>query len=118
MKKGRLILSWTLRGLISLGFLMASTGKLSNNPVVIQMFEGWGYPEGFHFLIGIIELILAVLLLIPKTLRISIIGISMILIGAAITHLINDPILELIRPSIFAILLGVVYFLHFRRSRK
>ena len=116
MKKNKLVISWILRVLISLGFLLASTGKLTNNPQVIEMFENWGYPIGFHFLIGILELTLAVLLLIPKTLKIAIYGIVIILIGAMATHIINDPLLELIRPIIFLVLLGSIYFINYYKK--
>lgn len=116
MKKTKLVISWILRILISLGFLLASTGKLTNNPQVIEMFENWGYPSGFHFLIGILELTLAVLLLIPKTLKIAIYGIIIILIGAMATHIINDPLLELIRPIIFLVLLGSIYFINYYKK--
>ena len=55
MKKAKLIFNWILRILISLGFLLASFGKLSNNPKVLTMFEDWGYPNDFHLVIGIFE---------------------------------------------------------------
>lgn len=119
MSKSKLIISWVLRILLALGFLLASLGKLTNNPAVIEMFENWGYPNGFHFIIGVLELILAILLLIPKTLKIAIFGFVIILIGALITHLISDPLLELIRPIIFLVLLSGVYFINFyKKPRK
>lgn len=113
MKKRNLIISWILRALVALGFFAASIGKLTNNSEVIKMFENWGFPEGFYFIIGILELVLALLLLFPKTLKISIMGISIILIGATVTHLINDPITELIRPFVFISLILVIYYLNF-----
>ena len=117
MKKASLILSWVLRILLSLGFLLASTGKLTNNPEVLKMFENWGYPNGFHLIIGILELILAILLLIPKTLKIAMIGILVIMIGALLTHIINDPISEIIRPIIFLIVLSAIYFINFHKQK-
>ena len=116
MKKLKLIISWVLRVLISLGFLLASIGKLTNNSQVIDMFNNWGYPNNFHFFIGVFELILALLLLIPKTLKIGILGITIILIGAMVTHLINDPPVELIRPIIFLLLLGGIYFINYYKK--
>jgi uncharacterized membrane protein YphA (DoxX/SURF4 family) len=113
MNKTKTVISWILRVLIALGFLLASVGKLTNNPQVIEMFENWGFPGGFHFLIGILELTLVVLVLIPKTLKIAIIGIGIILIGAIGTHLVNDPLIQLIRPIIFLVLLAGIYFLNF-----
>ena len=114
MKKTRLVLNWVLRILLSLGFLLASVGKLTSNPAIVEMFEHWGYPDGFHLVIGIIELLLAILIVIPKTLKIAIVGMAVVLFGALGTHLLNDPILEIIRPLIFLILLGGVSIINYR----
>jgi len=116
MKKWNIIISWILRTLLFLGFLLASIGKLTNNPKVIEMFENWGYLDGFHFFIGIVELTLAILLLIPKTLKYAIYGIGVVMIGAVATHLINDPLLQLIRPIIFLALLILLYFINYNRK--
>lgn len=116
MKKGKLVISWVFRILLSIGFLLASVGKLTSNVGVLEMFENWGYPDRFHLFIGVIELILAILILIPKTLKIAIIGITLILIGALFTHLINDPISEIIRPIIFFIFLSGVYIINYRNK--
>ena len=116
MKKRDIIISWILRALLFLGFLLASISKLTNNPKVIEMFENWGFPEGFHFFIGIVELTLAILILIPKTLKYAIYGIGVVMIGAMGTHIINDPPMELIRPIIFLALLGLLYFINYNKS--
>ena len=113
MNKTKSVVNWILLVLVSLGFLLASSGKLTNNPQVIEMFNNWGFPGGFHIFIGLLELTFAVLLLIPKTLKIAIYGLVVILIGAMITHLVNDPLLELIRPIIFLVLLGSIYFINY-----
>ena len=62
MKKRNFIISWVLRVLVAFGFLMASLGKLTNNQSVIEMFNNWGFPDGFYFIIGIVELLLGILL--------------------------------------------------------
>ncbi|MBT8220022.1 MAG: DoxX family protein [Bacteroidia bacterium] len=116
MKKGTQIFSWTLRILLAVGYLLASSGKLTSNPAVLEMFENWGYPKGFHLSIGIAELLLALGILIPKTLKWAILSSCILLTGAAITHLIHDPITELIRPAIFFVLAGMVYYLNFSKK--
>ncbi len=113
MKKRNLIISWVLRILVTLGFLAASLGKITSNIAVIKMFEDWGFPDGFYLIIGIFELLFAVMLLIPKTLKIALIGLSLLMVGAMITHLINDPMSNIIRPIIFLILMGGIYYINF-----
>ena len=116
MKKWKLIVSWTLRILVALGFLLACSGKLTSNAAVIEMFENWGYPDGFYLVIGILEFLLAIALLIPKTLKIAFIGLMIIMIGALVTHVLNDPMMQVIRPIIFIIFLSTIYYLNFYKS--
>ena len=118
MKKTKLFLSWALRILLALGYIAASLGKLSGHPEVIQMFENWGYPEPFYLVIGIFELLFAVLILIPKTLKIALIGLVALMLGALLTHLINDPLAQMIRPLLFIGLLAWVYYLNFYSKKQ
>ena len=111
MTKAILFLIWSLRILLGLGFLMASLGKLSRSEVVIQMFQEWGYFQHFYIIIGILELSLAILLIIPKTSVYAILGLIVIMIGALITHLLHDPPLEMLRPIVFMVLLLVLFYL-------
>ena len=111
MGKTKKIIGWILRALISIGLILAALGKLSNQPAVIDMFNDWGYPQGFHIFIGGIEALLAILLLIPRTLKIAVYAIAVLMIGALLTHLFNDPIVQLLRPGVFLMLLAGVYYL-------
>ncbi len=114
MERFKQILFWASKVITSLGFLLASSGKLTQKEAVINMFREWGYFDGFYLLIGILELSLAILVLIPKTSVYAAIGLFAIMIGAMITHLIHDPLAEIIRPLVFMILLGIV--IYFQRA--
>ncbi len=116
-KRKRLIL-WILRILLSIGFLFASSGKLTQNEYVIIMFRDWGYSDGFYMIIGILELVLAIMILIPKSSLYAAIGLMFIMIGAMITHMIHDPLLEIIRPLVFMILLGFSIYLQVYSIKK
>ncbi len=105
------VIDWIVRSLVALAFLMASLGKLTSHPGVLEMFKNFGFPDGFHLLIGVLELAGAVLLLIPGTRRIAIALLAIIVSGAAVTHLMHDPITELIRPLVFAVFLAAAWFL-------
>lgn len=115
MEKLRSIFLWTLRGIISLGFLLASSGKLFQSEAVINMFQEWGYVNGFYLLIGICELLLAILILVPKTSLYSAIGLIILMTGALGTHLLHDPLLEIIRPLVFMVLLAAVLYLEMKK---
>ena len=111
MNKTKKILVWVFRSLASIGFLLASLGKLTSNPQVIQMFKNWGYPDRFYLIIGILELSGAILLLVPKVSKYAAIGLIIIMIGAFITHLLHDPIQEILRPLIFTFFLGAILYI-------
>lgn len=105
------IIDWIVRILLALAFTLASLGKLTANPGVVEMFTQFGFPDGFYLLIGVLELAGAVLLLIPKTRKIAVMLLAIIVIGAAGTHLVHDPLSELIRPLVFAVFLALAWYL-------
>ncbi len=115
MNKIKPYLLWALKIVISLLFILASTGKLTANEAVIEMFRNWGFFDGFYLIIGIIEFALAILLLIPRTSLYAALSLFVLMIGALITHLINDPISEIIRPLIFMILLATIIFFQWNK---
>jgi len=109
--KGKTIVAWVLQGLLALLFVAAASGKLTANPQVIEMFEGWGYPRGFMLLIGVLELAGAIGLLIPRTNGHAAMGLIGLMIGAAVTHLIAGEGLQVLRPILFAAPLAVIVML-------
>lgn len=108
MEKLKPYLLWFIKIVISILFLLASIGKLTSNESVIDMFREWGYFDGFHIAIGMLELILALLILIPRTSLYAAISLFIIMIGAFFTHLLNDSLIELSRPIVFMLLLSIV----------
>ena len=103
------ISSWILAILVALGFLLAALGKLTGAQT--EMFAGWGYAPWFAMVIGILELLGAVGLLIPRLTRPAILGLTAIMIGAAYTHLANGEAAQLVRPLIFSAFLWAVWWL-------
>jgi uncharacterized membrane protein YphA (DoxX/SURF4 family) len=75
------------------------------------MFLHWGYPRWFATLIGVLELAGGVGLLIPKVTRYAIPGLSLIMFGAAYTHLANHQGIQVLRPVIFLAVLWIVWWL-------
>lgn len=79
---------WVLTGLYALFMLGASvTPKLLQMPVAEETMAQLGWPAGYAMMIGVIELALVILYLIPRT---SILGaiLTMALLGGAMaTHI-------------------------------
>lgn len=106
------IISWVLAILLALGFVAAAAGKLTG--AATETFAHWGYPAWFATLVGVLELAGAIGLLIPRTTRYAVLGLSMIMLGAAYTHLVNNEAAQLVRPLIFLAALWVVWLLRRR----
>lgn len=105
------LIDWLVRIVIALAFAAASLGKLLSSPGVLDRFATYGFPSGFHFVIGAIELAGAILILVPKTRRYAILLLGVIVIGAAGTHLVHDPLAQLLRPLVFGIFLAAAWLL-------
>ncbi len=105
----RNIIGWVLVVLLALAYLAAAAGKLTG--AATQMFAQWGYPAWFATLIGVLEITGAIGLLIPKTTRYAVLGLTVIMIGAAYTHLANQEGLQVLRPTIFLALMWTVWWL-------
>ena len=105
----RHVISWILVVLLAAAYGIAALGKLSG--AATQMFADWGYQAWFATLIGVLELAGALGLLIPKTTRYAILGLTGIMLGAAYTHLANGEGMQVLRPAIFLVVLWVVWWL-------
>lgn len=68
-------------------FLMASYAKLSGAPMMVQMFNAIGIGQWFRYLTGGIEVVGAVLLLIPALSGVGGLLLLPTMIGAVLTHL-------------------------------
>ena len=79
--------AWVLQVLISLQFVLSGLGKFFDAESSERRFRSWGYPDDFFYLVGVAELALAILILVPKTCRPAAVGTLVLMIGATITHL-------------------------------
>jgi uncharacterized membrane protein YphA (DoxX/SURF4 family) len=72
-------------------------------------FVDWGYPAWFRFVVGAGEIVGAVLLVIPRRRFLGAVVLTVILVGAVLTHLVNqDPLAESIAAPLNLVLVGAV----------
>ena len=110
--KGRVIAAWTLQVVLAGLFLMAGGLKLAASPQMVQGFQEWGFSKGFLFFIGGAEALGGLALLIPRLSAVSAMGLMVIMVGAAYTHLINGDGFGATLPStVLFLLLGIVVYL-------
>ncbi|NGY89461.1 DoxX family protein [Bacillus megaterium] len=53
-----------IQGLLVVGFFAFGTMKLTGNPMQVHTFEGFGYPLGLMYFVGICEIVGAIGLLV------------------------------------------------------
>ena len=105
--RARVIVAWVLAVVLALFFGLAGVGKLGGG--ANEMFESWGYPAWFALLIGVAETAGAIGLLIPRTTRWAIYGLTAIMLGAVFTHVTNGEAAQLARPLIPTLCLWILW---------
>lgn len=113
MNRVRSIAVWVLHILLTAMFAFQGAGKLLSSPGWVSRFKAWGYPDNFYLVIGIIELICAVLLLIPKLAGFGSLVLIIVMVGASVTH-VRLGEAQIMTTLILMALLGVVAYV--RRS--
>jgi uncharacterized membrane protein YphA (DoxX/SURF4 family) len=112
MSKTRKIINWIFVGLMSALFIMSASMKLmaGADAEIAVNFVKWGL-EGKLMLIGIGELIAAILFLIPRTSSLGVLLLSAHLGGAIATHMEHG---EMFIPQ--AIMLLLVWVANYLRN--
>lgn len=88
--KVRMITAWVVAVLVAGLFIMAGIPKVNPNainPEMVENFEKWGYGLTFMKVIGVLEILGAIGLLIPRIWHLAALGLMGLMGGAAYTHL-------------------------------
>jgi uncharacterized membrane protein YphA (DoxX/SURF4 family) len=79
--------AWTLQIACAALILFAGGTKLAGAPVMVQLFEAIGVGQWFRYVTGGIEVLGAVLLLVPSLAVYGAIALAVTMVGAVATHL-------------------------------
>jgi len=110
LSKTRKISSWAIVGLLVALFAFSSISKIAGVEMVATNFEKWGLPSWLT-IIGIGELLSAILYLIPRTSSLGVLLLSAHMGGAIVTHMSNSE------PFIFqAVILLLVWVGNYLRN--
>jgi uncharacterized membrane protein YphA (DoxX/SURF4 family) len=93
---------------LALLFVAAGVFKLAGAQEAIDNFHRWGYPDWFRIVTGVIEVVGALGLLLPKTSWIAAAGLSATMLGAIATHLHSGEATKAPLPLTLLVLLVVV----------
>jgi uncharacterized membrane protein YphA (DoxX/SURF4 family) len=110
MRIAKTIATWTLQILLCALFLMVGTGKFLD-PGWARRFARWGYPDGFHLIIGVVEALAGLALLVPRFTAYAAVLLMVVMTGAALTHLTFGETRQFTSPLVFLVLLSLVGWL-------
>ncbi len=75
--------------ILALIFFASGAAKLAALPFEVEAFARWGYPPAFMYLTGVIEVIAALGLLIPRLSALVSLCMAAFMLGAIGTHLMH-----------------------------
>ena len=93
------VVLWVLQIAAALMFLMAGFSKLSGNEQMVWMFKAIGLGQWFRYLTGALEVVGAILLLMPRTSGVGAFLLVGVMAGAVMTHLFiigGSPLMAII----------------------
>lgn len=99
---------WILTLLLVLLFGSAGMGKFGNADWA-DMFVRWGYSVEFRYLIGVLEILGAIGLLIPRTASYAAVGLIVIMLGGSVTHWLHNEF-QWWTDLLFAGFLGIILY--------
>lgn len=79
---------WGLKGLLAAAFLSAGGAKIYGVPMMVENFEHIGFGQWFRYLTGALEIVGAMVILIPGFTAFGAVLLSCIMVGAIATHLL------------------------------
>jgi len=98
------IATWTLSILLAFAFLGAGLAKVTAQPMMVQEFSLFGYPQWFMYVTGALELLGAILVLIPRTASIGAGVVVCIMIGALFSHLTHGQAGMVVGPLVLLLM--------------
>jgi hypothetical protein len=108
MSRARRITGWVLTGLLTALFVASAAVKLAGAAQVVEVFQKWGL-ENHLLLIGVGELVSALLFAIPRTHSLGVLLLSGYMGGAIVTHMQHGE--AFVAQSVILLLIWVAGFL-------
>lgn len=81
------IIGWIIAIALAGMFGKVGIDKVTDDPLMITDFKNWGYGDNFRMLIGILEILGAFGLLIPRVWYLASAGLIGLMLGATYTHI-------------------------------
>ncbi len=108
---------WVPTVLFGALFVMQGIMKLQPGSPWPQMFERWGYPAGFHWLVGVLELLGGILLFVPRLAGYAAVMLGTVMLGAFLTHLVHGETIGTVTTFVIASVLVLLVRVRLPRWR-
>ena len=101
--------AWAFQILAATQFFLTGLDKLSDAPVMVQLFGAVGFGQWFRYFTGVVEVVSAVLLLMPRMATLGAVLLALTMIGALIAHFTVLPFPP-VKPIILLVMVGFVFW--------
>jgi putative oxidoreductase len=108
---------WILQILLAALFVLIGIGKFGD-PTWARRFAAWGYPHGFHLVIGVLEACGGLLLVWPRLTSYGAALLGVIMIGASLTHVLHGQTARAGVPLGYLLLVALVGGLRWRSAMR
>ncbi|WP_427885331.1 DoxX family protein [Kribbella sp. GL6] len=78
---------WVVQVVLAAMFVMAALPKLSGDQVMVEIFDAVGVGQWLRYVVGVLEIAGAIGLLVPRLCGLAALGLSFLLVGAALTNI-------------------------------
>ena len=85
------IVLWTLQVLVALAFVAVGSAKLFGNPDMVAVFDAVGIGQWFRYVTGSLEVLGALLLIVPGRAVFGAVLLACVMAGAVVAHLTVLP---------------------------
>ncbi|HEV2297983.1 MAG TPA: DoxX family protein [Candidatus Acidoferrales bacterium] len=107
------ILVWILQILLALLFLLVGVAKFGpHNAIWVEIFAAIGIGQWFRVFTGVLEILCAILLTIPRTAAVAAALLSCTMVGAFFVRLfvLHGPARDAITPLVYLALLFIIFW--------
>lgn len=118
MKRWIRIAGWIVVWATSVFFIQSGIEKLAGLGQMTDKFHDLGYPDWFLIVVGLFEVMGAVLLAAPRLTLYAAAALSVLMTGAIISEVIAGHIFEALLPGQWLIVFAIIIFLRFRSRNK
>jgi putative oxidoreductase len=79
---------WALQALLAIMFAMAGLAKVFGDPAMVEMFATIGVGQWFRYVVGVLEIVGAIGVLIPRLSGLAALGLICLMVGATLTNVL------------------------------